>query len=176
MSTVTPDMTRAYMAMLSVSTRIQQTVDQDLRERVSLTHPQSEMLAVLRDFPEGVRMSELAEHLLLSRSGLTYQVTQLEKRGLVARRRDANDDRSVIARLTEAGAALLDEAIPAHTALVERLLFQGLPAGEVAQLADTLEAMSARLTERLTEETGTAPLGGDIGSDRTRAETSRRTA
>ena len=75
-----------------------------LKEAVGLSHPQYEILVRLAGAPGGeLRMTELAGTLLSSKSGLTYQVTQLEKAGLVARRSCPSDVRGVLAVLTKAG-------------------------------------------------------------------------
>ena len=49
-------------------------------------------------------MSDLADVIIVSRSGLTYQVTQLEQAGLVRRAKSPSDDRGVLAILTPARA------------------------------------------------------------------------
>src|SRR5213592_2824465 len=73
----------------------------------------------LVDAPDGeLRMTELAGTLLTSKSGLTYQVTQLENAGLVERRSCPSDVRGVLAVLTEAGRQRLEQAAPGHVALV----------------------------------------------------------
>ncbi len=59
-------------------------------------------------------MTELADAVLLSRSGVTRLVDRLEKGGLVARCRVASDGRGVAARLTEAGLDRLRTASRTH--------------------------------------------------------------
>ena len=81
-----------------------------------------------------MRMSDLADRLLTSRSRLTYRVDGLEKRGFVCRSRCPDDGRAIHAQLTEAGWKTLREAAPIHVRSVrEHLLdyfdedeFQGL--------------------------------------------------
>lgn len=90
-------------------------------------------------------MTELADKLVTSKSGLTYQVTQLEKAGLVGRRSCPSDVRGVFAELTDQGRELLREAAPGHVALVRELLIDVLSREQLAVLADGLGQVSARL-------------------------------
>ena len=93
-------------------------------------------------------MTELAGTLLTSKSGLTYQVTQLEKAGLVERRSCPSDVRGVLAVLTEAGRRLLERAAPGHVTLVRELLIDVLTPGQLAGLADALGEVSRRAVDR----------------------------
>ena len=58
--------------------------------------------------PEGLRMNELAERILYSKSGLTRVVDRLEDAGLVRRVRPENDRRSILVVLTDQGRAMID--------------------------------------------------------------------
>jgi DNA-binding MarR family transcriptional regulator len=89
-------------------------------------------------------MTELAGTLLTSKSGLTYQVTQLEKAGLVERRSCPSDVRGVLAVLTEAGRRLLEQAAPGHVTLVRELLIDVLTPDQLATLADALGEVTRR--------------------------------
>ena len=70
----------AWTRFLSTGAVINRLVDQQLKQDSGLSHPQFEVLARLADSPDGrLRMTELAGAALTSKSGLTYQVGQLEK-------------------------------------------------------------------------------------------------
>ncbi|HWH28191.1 MAG TPA: MarR family transcriptional regulator [Mycobacteriales bacterium] len=70
-----------------------------------------------------LRMTELAERVLLSRSGLTRLVDRLEREALVRREACPSDARGTMAVLTEQGVARLREAWPTHLAgVVERVV------------------------------------------------------
>ncbi|WP_405058449.1 MarR family transcriptional regulator [Kribbella sp. NBC_01505] len=99
-------------------------------------------------------MTELASVALTSKSGLSYQVTQLEKAGLVQRRPSATDDRGIIAALTEAGWAKLRESAPDHIALVRSAFVDSLSKQEFAALTAAVDTLGTRLG--LTGETVTA--------------------
>ena len=139
------DEMRAWQSFLAAGALIDRRVDQQLKETVGLSHPQYEILVRLAAAPDGeLRMTELADTLLTSKSGLTYQVTQLERAGLVTRRSCPSDVRGVFAVLTEAGRRRLEQAAPGHVALVRELLIDVLTPEQLAVLADALGEVSRR--------------------------------
>ena len=69
----------AWLAFLEVSHRLDRVIEQQLRQDAGLSHAQYEILSRLETAPGGrLRMSELADVIIVSRSGLTYQVTGLQ--------------------------------------------------------------------------------------------------
>jgi DNA-binding MarR family transcriptional regulator len=84
-----------------------------------------------------LRMSELAEAVLLTRSGLTRLVDRLERRGLVERRKCRSDARGFFAVLTDDGLRRLEEVLPTHLAGVRRLFLDRLEPDELERLAAT---------------------------------------
>jgi DNA-binding MarR family transcriptional regulator len=136
----------AYFALITAGDLMQRAVTSQLAEH-GLTPLQFSILATLLDAGDGLRMSDLANALVVSRSGLTYQITQLEKIGLVARSSSSGDSRGVVARLTETGAARVDETFPGHVALVRARFLDLLDADEVAALGATLEKVVRRLRD-----------------------------
>lgn len=89
-----------------------------------------------------LRMSELAEKLLLSRSWLTRRIDQMEAAGLVARRSSREDGRGTYAELTPAGLRAFRSASREHLKSVERHFLSHLTPSE----AQTLERMLHRIT------------------------------
>jgi DNA-binding MarR family transcriptional regulator len=83
-------------------------------------------------------MSELAEAVLLSRSGLTRLVDRLERDGLVVRRSCPSDARGTLATLTDAGRARLREASGTHLRGVSRHVLSHFDQAELDVLADLL--------------------------------------
>ena len=91
------------------------------------------------DSPTGSeRMTDLADGVVYSRSGLTYQAGLLEKAGLVTRAPSADDERGVTVTITDAGRALLAKVLPGHTDVISRQLFQPLPRADAKTLAELL--------------------------------------
>ncbi|TDC24047.1 MarR family transcriptional regulator [Streptomyces sp. 8K308] len=138
----------AWTAFLEASHRVFRSVEQQLKDDAGLSHPQYEILVKLGAAGEaGIRMTELADSLITSKSGLTYQVGQLEKRGLVARRACPTDVRGVTATLTEAGRTALTEAAPGHVARVREALIDSLDQDELTTLARAFGRVGQRLRE-----------------------------
>ena len=76
----------AYFALIEVTSLLRHAVEQQLREAGDLSYVQFQLLARLGDSPTGShRMTDLADGVVYSRSGLTYQAGLLEKAGLVTR-------------------------------------------------------------------------------------------
>jgi DNA-binding MarR family transcriptional regulator len=137
---------RAWTAFRTTSTLLHQRLDQQLKRDTGLSHLQYEILARLGGAPDReLRMAELACAVSNSKSGLTYQIGQLEQAGLVRRRACASDVRAVYAVLTDEGAALLERAAPGHVALVRELLIDVLTPEQLAALADGLGEANRRM-------------------------------
>lgn len=140
---------RAWHSFLAAGALVDRLVDAQLKEAVGLSHPQYEILVRLAAAPGGeLRMTELADTLLTSKSGLTYQVTQLEKAGLVERRSCPSDVRGVLAVLTETGRCRLEQGAPGHVTLVRELLIDVLTPEQLATLADSLGEVTRRAATR----------------------------
>ncbi|GAA4613291.1 MarR family winged helix-turn-helix transcriptional regulator [Saccharopolyspora hordei] len=136
----------AWSTFLEASNLLAREVEQQLREQVGLSHPQYEILVRLSAAPGGeLRMTELAQQVVTSKSGLTYQVTQLEKAGLVRRRTCESDDRGVHALLTEEGREKLRAAAPGHVEAVRANLIDLLDRDQVRALATGLGAVTRHL-------------------------------
>lgn len=134
----------AYFALVAAGDLIQRAVTTQLGEH-GLSPLQFSVLARLLDTPSGWRMSDLAEVLVVSRSGLTYQITQLEKAGFVERASSPDDDRGVVASLTPAGRDEVLRAFPGHVALVRANFLDLLQPGEADAIRVTLERVVASL-------------------------------
>ena len=130
---------RAWQAFIATSALLDRRLDQQLKDEAGLSHLQYEILVQL-SAAEGnaMRMTELAASLLNSKSGLTYQISQLEKAGLVHRAPCTIDVRGVYAALTDKGRKLLERAAPGHVALVRELLIDVLTREQLTAIADGL--------------------------------------
>ncbi len=116
-----------WRRLLAVESRMHDQLDRELTEAHGLSIGD---YAVLVNLSEAggfeLRMSDLADRLLLSRSGLTRRVDGLVKAGLVSRRACPSDRRGALAQLTPAGLQRLREAAPTHVAGVRRYLIDAL--------------------------------------------------
>jgi DNA-binding MarR family transcriptional regulator len=129
----------AYFALVEVSSLLRHQVEQQLRDAGDLSFVQFQLLARLGDSPTGSqRMTDLADGVVYSRSGLTYQAGLLEKAGLVTRSPSADDERSVTVTITDAGRERLAKVFPGHIEVVQQLLFEPLAPRDVQALAALL--------------------------------------
>jgi DNA-binding MarR family transcriptional regulator len=129
----------AYFALIEVVGLLRHAVEQQLREAGDLSYVQFQLLARLGHSPTGShRMTDLADGVVYSRSGLTYQAGLLEKRGLVTRATSPDDERGVTVTITDAGRALLGKVMPGHAEVIDHLLFERLSHEDAKALADLL--------------------------------------
>src|SRR3954452_6353581 len=129
----------AYFSLIEVVGLLRHAVEQQLREAGDLSYVQFQLLARLGDSPTGShRMTDLADGVVYSRSGLTYQAGLLEKRGLVRRSTSPDDERGVKARITDSGRALLAKGMRGHAEVIDHLLFHRLSRKDAKTLADLL--------------------------------------
>lgn len=137
---------RAWKALRTTYALLHQRLDHQLKRDAGLSHLQYEILARLAAAPEReLRMASLACAVGNSKSGLTYQVGQLEQAGLVTRRTCESDVRAVWAVLTEQGAARLAGAEPGHVGMVRSLLVDVLTPEQLTVLADGLGEVNRRM-------------------------------
>ena len=136
----------AWRGFVAASNLLGRRLERQLKDDSGLSHTQYEILVHLSAAPGGsLRMTDLAGRLITSKSGLTYQVTQLEKAGLVRRRSCPSDVRGVFADLTEDGREALRRAAPGHVALVRELLIDVLSREQLTAIAEGLGEVSTRL-------------------------------
>lgn len=129
----------AYFALIEASSLLKHAVEQQLRDAGDLSYVQFQLLATLGDSPTGSRrMTDLADGVVYSRSGLTYQAQTLEKRGLVTRTPSSDDERGITVTITDDGRAALERVFPGHVAVLADLLFAPLSRSDIESLADIL--------------------------------------
>jgi DNA-binding MarR family transcriptional regulator len=137
----------AYIALVAAGDLMQRSVAEQLAEH-ELSTLQFSILATLLAHPEGLRMRDLAERMVVSRSGLTYQITQLESRGLVSRSASSDDDRGVEVQLAEPGRRRVVAAFPGHVELVRGVFLDVVEPGQIVPLRATLEQVVEKLRAR----------------------------
>src|SRR3954453_8371220 len=132
---------KAYFALMEVAGLLRHAVEQQLLEQGDLSYVQFQLLARLAlDSPTGSeRMTDLADGVVYSRSGLTYQAGLLETAGLVTRAQAADDERGVTVTVTDAGRALIAKVLPGHVEVIKDLLLQPLSRKQVEALYAVLE-------------------------------------
>ena len=136
-----------YLALIEVAGLLRHSVEQQLKEAGGLSYVQFQLLATLGlDSPTGsARMTDLADGVVYSRSGLTYQAGLLEQAGLVTRAPSPDDERGVTVTITDAGRARLSDVLPGHIDVVRELLIAPLSRDDVAALSGILEPVRAHM-------------------------------
>ncbi len=134
---------------LYAASRAMTRADAALLEPLGLTYPQYLVLLVLWE-EDGVSVKSLGERLMLDSATLTPLLKRLEQRGVIARRRDEDDERVVRIDLTESGRAMRSKArrIPAALACRAGFDVSADPSLEgVLRLRQELMALTERLRE-----------------------------
>jgi DNA-binding MarR family transcriptional regulator len=121
--------------MLRAHAELTRALDAQLAREHKLPLSSYEVLLFLADAPEGrMRMSDLAESVLLSRSGLTRLVDRLEREGLLKRERCESDARGLFAEITPDGRELFDAARRTHLDGVRALFLDRFSRDELRTL------------------------------------------
>jgi DNA-binding MarR family transcriptional regulator len=134
----------AWKSFLKAHAVITRALERQMIETHRLPLAEYDVLVQLRE-AEGsaLRMSQLADRVLLSRSGLTRLVERLEREGLVERSNCSTDARGSYAVLTDRGRQRLREAAPAHLESVKALFANPLTDEQIESLRQALQLLAA---------------------------------
>ncbi len=125
----------AWAGFLRTHARLVRELDDELTRAHDLPLSSYDVLVQLASAPEGeMRMSQLADAVLLSRSGLSRLVARLVDQRLVERRECASDGRGAFATLTDEGRRRLEEARETHRAGVRERFLSRLSDAQLRQL------------------------------------------
>ncbi len=134
---------QAWRSLLSAHSRLMGRLDAELQASQGMSVSDYGVLVQLSEEGSGrMRMSELADRLLLSPSGLTRRLDGLVRAGLVERLRCPTDRRGAYAVLTEAGRARLEQAAPDHVDQVRRNFVDRLTRRQLEALVDALSKVT----------------------------------
>jgi len=153
---LTPDEQRSWRAWLAASKLLNDRLSRDLHQTHDLTLADYEILVNLSEAPDRrLRMSDLADATLSSRSRLSHQIDRMQRAGLVERESCADDRRGSFAVLSEHGWDVLVRAAPDHVASVRAHLLDAL----TSQQFQALGVACAKVAERL-DDSGTHTWNG----------------
>jgi DNA-binding MarR family transcriptional regulator len=131
---------RAWRGLLHVYAQLSKALDAQLVAEHGLPLMSYEVLMYLSDADGGrMRMNELADSVLLSRSGLTRLVDRLERDGYMERCSCAHDARGAFAVLTPAGREKVEAARVTHLAGVRQLFLSHFSDEELDTLGDAMD-------------------------------------
>ena len=128
----------AWRTFLTAHATLIRRLDAELEEREALALSDFDVLAQLHFAGGTLRMRDLADSVLLSRSGMTRRVDRLEAAGFVSRAACETDRRGSMASLTDAGRERLERALPVHVQGISDHFLGHLAPDELATLRTTL--------------------------------------
>lgn len=132
----------AWRAFLEAHAHISRVLEDELRAEKDLPLAWYDVLVQLHEAGGSLRMSELADRLLLSRSATTRFAERLETAGLVTRHIIASDRRGRQIVLTDAGRQRLRDAAPVHLRGVVEHFAQHLQDGDAEAITTILRRMA----------------------------------
>src|SRR5438552_9659181 len=128
----------AWTSFLRAHATLMRRLDTDLEGETGLALADFDVLAQLAEAHGQLRMTELADRALISRSWMSRRVARLADQGLVRRDKAGSDGRGVVVALTEAGLARLAETAPVHVRGISKLFVAQLDDQELALLERAL--------------------------------------
>ena len=134
---------RGWQALMHAYQQIIRRLDLELREGHGFSLAAYDVLLRLARTPErALRMTDLAERVMLTPSGVTRTVDRLAAKGLVERRGDPEDGRGSIAVLTEKGLRELQAAARTHLRGIREHFTGRLTEAQLHNVASALETIS----------------------------------
>jgi DNA-binding MarR family transcriptional regulator len=132
-----------WREMMRVHVQIHRRVETDMAVHHNLALASFNVLVQLGDSPGGrLRMNDLADRVLLSRSGLTRLIDRMQRDGLVRRESCDSDARGLYAVLTAEGRQRLAEATPTYRESVAERVLHRLDADDLAAFARILDKLA----------------------------------
>ena len=146
---LSPQEMTAWRAYIETTGDLLRAIERDL-EPFGLDRGDYQLLATLSEAPDQqLRMSELADRLRLTRSGLTRRMEGVLKKKLVSRSQSADDGRVVHAQMTPKGMDLLKSAAPEHLTTVRRLMIDLLSPAEIKAIGSAFGKIAENLTKEV---------------------------
>lgn len=143
-SSLTAEALDAWRSMLFASSRVVQALGADLEEQHGLPITWFDVLGRLRQAPDGqLRMHELEEQSVFTRSGITRLADRIENAGFIERVRSSSDRRGVYLRITDTGIKKLDDVWPDHQQSIWRHFASRLTASDLKALQRAAQKISA---------------------------------
>ena len=136
----------AWRSLLRAHATLMRQLETDLEQQTGLALADYDVLAQLAIADGELRMTELANRALISRSGMTRRVARLVEEGLICRSETNADGRGVVVALTDAGLARLTETVPAHARGIAGYFVSRLDDEELVVLENALDKVTVDCT------------------------------
>ena len=135
---------RLWLRMLACTNRIENFVRQNLQAKFATTLPRFDLMAQLERAPQGLKMSELSQRMMVTGGNVTGITDGLEKEGLVIREVDAADRRVFRVKLSAEGQRQFRRMAAEHEQWVIEL-FEGMTVKRKNQLVELLGDLKRRI-------------------------------
>jgi DNA-binding MarR family transcriptional regulator len=142
LSSPSPERLRAWRLYLESTLALVDILEAELERDAGIPLRWYDILVQLEETPDGIRMNELAERILYSKSGFTRVVDRMEEAALVRRVRPANDRRSILVVLTDQGRTTMEQARRHHRHAIEEHFSRHLPDTDIKALTRAFEKLS----------------------------------
>jgi DNA-binding MarR family transcriptional regulator len=136
---------RAWRLYFESALALVDVLDAELESDAGIPLRWYDVLVHLEERPDGLRMNELAERILYSKSGFTRVVDRMEEAGLVRRVRPENDRRSILVVLTDKGRNAMERARRHHRHAIEQHFSRHLTDTDIKTLTRALEKLSTHV-------------------------------
>ena len=136
----------AWLSLLRAHATLMRQLETQLEEQTGLALADYDVLAQLAIADGELRMTELANRALISRSGMTRRVARLVDEGFVRRADAGADGRGVAVSLTDAGVARLAATVPAHARGIAEYFVSRLDDQELGVLESALDKVTVDCT------------------------------
>lgn len=160
-----PAQMQAYFALTEAVSLLEYAVRQQLQAEGNLSYVQFQILAKLVDAERPLTMTDLADGVVYSRSGLTHQAGLLEKEGLITRDVSPTDQRATVVDITDAGRARVAKVMPGHVQVSRDLLFDSLSDDDVRVLGDVMTRVRDHMRARPPRSVASRKRGGSTVPD-----------
>ena len=141
-----PEALRLWLRLLTCTQLVEKEVRSQLRGRFDTTLPRFDLMAQLERAPEGLKMSELSQRMMVTGGNVTGITDQLEAEGLVVREPHPSDRRSVTVRLTPAGRRQFKRMAATHEGWIVELLGGWSPEQKTA-VSELLAGLKGHLAQ-----------------------------
>jgi len=141
---------RLWLRMLSCTVKIENEIRSRLRNEFGITLPRFDLMAQLERHPEGLRMGELSQRMMVTGGNITGITDQLQRERLVERIPDPEDRRAYSVRLTAAGKRTFRKMARVHEEWIAELL-DGVSPSEKERLISLLSRLKQQLNRRLNQ-------------------------
>ena len=142
LSSPSSDRLRAWRLFFESALALSDVLEAELKRDAGIPLPWYDAMVHLEEAPEGLRMNELAERILYSKSSFTRVVDRMEEAGLVRRVRPENDRRSILVFLTDQGRDTMEHARRHHRHGIEEHFARHLADTDVRALTRAFEKVS----------------------------------